>query len=109
MIRPESSNQQASKSYSLSVDWHTVCWWITEKYPIQLISSILNKKENDKKVIQIIVEWDLSLKEEFKSKLVKEQIIENYSFIKNFNYVSKPVPLITLIDNFVKSGTYNFI
>jgi len=51
----------------------------------------------------------LSLKEEFKSKLVKEQIIENYSFIKNFNYVSKPVPLITLIDNFVKSGTYNFI
>uniref|UniRef100_A0A915N7L5 ubiquitinyl hydrolase 1 n=1 Tax=Meloidogyne javanica TaxID=6303 RepID=A0A915N7L5_MELJA len=54
-------------------------------------------------VIQIIVEWDLSLKEEFKSQLVKEQIIENYSSIKNFNYVSKPVPLITLIDNFVKS------
>jgi len=40
---------------------------------------------------------------------VKEQIIENYSSIKIFNYASKPVPLITLIDNFVKSGIYNFI
>nr|CAD2172723.1 unnamed protein product [Meloidogyne enterolobii] len=69
----------------------------------EYVNNILNEKENNKKVIQIIVEWDLSLKEEFKSKLVKEQIIENYSFIKNFNYVSKPVPLITLIDNFVKS------
>uniref|UniRef100_A0A915N091 ubiquitinyl hydrolase 1 n=1 Tax=Meloidogyne javanica TaxID=6303 RepID=A0A915N091_MELJA len=69
----------------------------------EYVNNILNEKENNKKVIQIIVEWDLALKEEFKSKLVKEQIIENYSTIKNFNYVSKPVPLITLIDNFVKS------
>ncbi|CAK5086666.1 unnamed protein product [Meloidogyne enterolobii] len=71
----------------------------------EYVNSILNEKENVKKVLQIIVEWDLSLKEEFETKSMKEQIIENYSLLNYFNYESKPVKLRDMIyDDFNEFG-----
>jgi len=41
-------------------------------------------------------------------KSIKEQINENYSLENKFNNISKqtPVPLITMLNNFAKSGNF---
>nr|CAD2191291.1 unnamed protein product [Meloidogyne enterolobii] len=76
----------------------------------ECVDRVLNEKENTKKVIQLIVEWDLSLKTNFESNSMKEQINENYSLQDNFNNNSKqtPVPLIQLLDNFTKPEPIQF-
>jgi len=48
----------------------------------------------------------LTLKKDFESKSKKEHICDDYSLQNKFNDNSRPVPLITLLDNFVKSGIF---
>uniref|UniRef100_A0A915M4G5 ubiquitinyl hydrolase 1 n=1 Tax=Meloidogyne javanica TaxID=6303 RepID=A0A915M4G5_MELJA len=69
------------------------------------VYNILNAKENNKKVIHINVEWNLSSKRVFEKIPMREQINENYKLLNNFNDNSKqtPVSLITMLDNFAKS------
>uniref|UniRef100_A0A915LVX9 ubiquitinyl hydrolase 1 n=1 Tax=Meloidogyne javanica TaxID=6303 RepID=A0A915LVX9_MELJA len=65
-------------------------------------------KENTKNAIFINVEWDLSLRKDFESKYMKEQICDDYSLQNKFNDNSRAIPLITLLDNFVKSEPIQF-
>nr|CAD2176178.1 unnamed protein product [Meloidogyne enterolobii] len=71
------------------------------------VDKVFNDKENNKKVIQIIVEWDLYLKNEFQNK--KEQIKDDNSLLNKFNNSKEnSVPLFAMLDNFVKSEPIQF-
>uniref|UniRef100_A0A915M203 ubiquitinyl hydrolase 1 n=1 Tax=Meloidogyne javanica TaxID=6303 RepID=A0A915M203_MELJA len=73
------------------------------------LDKILNEKENNKKVIQIIVDWDLSLKEDFEKNSVKEEIKDDDSLQNKFiESKQTPVSLISMLDKFVKPEPIQF-
>ncbi|CAK5084097.1 unnamed protein product [Meloidogyne enterolobii] len=70
------------------------------------VERILNDVDNPKKVLRIIIEWDLSLKQRFLSYVVPEPILNDYSFyrkVESSDYDSKQstISLTNLLDQFV--------
>uniref|UniRef100_A0A1I8B2Y3 Ubiquitin carboxyl-terminal hydrolase n=1 Tax=Meloidogyne hapla TaxID=6305 RepID=A0A1I8B2Y3_MELHA len=71
----------------------------------KFVTKAIYEKENDKRVIQIIAEWDLSVKKDFENYSMKEKIEDNHSLLNKFNDAkqAQPISLITMLDNFVKT------
>ncbi|CAK5030042.1 unnamed protein product [Meloidogyne enterolobii] len=70
------------------------------------VERILNDIDNPKKVLRIVIEWDLSLKQRFLSYVVPEPILNDYSFyrkVESSDYDSKQstISLTNLLDQFV--------
>ncbi|CAK5074979.1 unnamed protein product [Meloidogyne enterolobii] len=70
------------------------------------VERILNDVDNPKKVLRIIIEWDLSLKQRFLSYVAPEPILNDYSFyrkVESSDYDSKQstISLTNLLDQFV--------
>jgi len=70
---------------------------------------ILNDIDNPKKVLRVVIEWDLSLKQRFLSYVVPEPILNDYSFyrkVESSDYDSKQstISLTNLLDQFVGCG-----
>uniref|UniRef100_A0A915MQY5 ubiquitinyl hydrolase 1 n=1 Tax=Meloidogyne javanica TaxID=6303 RepID=A0A915MQY5_MELJA len=83
------------------------CYYFDTSMKKPLFNECVNK---GKKVIQIIVEWDLSLMQEFQNSSFKEQIYENYSLLNKFiESKETPISLLKMIDDFVKPGDFNYL
>uniref|UniRef100_A0A1I8BAJ8 Ubiquitin carboxyl-terminal hydrolase n=1 Tax=Meloidogyne hapla TaxID=6305 RepID=A0A1I8BAJ8_MELHA len=70
------------------------------------VERILNDINNPKRILRIIIEWDLSLKHQFLSNVAPEPILNDYTFFrKGADYDSKqfPISLKNLIDGFVET------
>uniref|UniRef100_A0A914MRT7 ubiquitinyl hydrolase 1 n=1 Tax=Meloidogyne incognita TaxID=6306 RepID=A0A914MRT7_MELIC len=70
------------------------------------VERILNDIDNPKKVLRVVIEWDLSLKQRFLSYVVPEPILNDYSFyrkVESSDYDSKQstISLTNLLDQFV--------
>nr|CAD2169365.1 unnamed protein product [Meloidogyne enterolobii] len=70
------------------------------------VERILNDIDNPKKVLRVVIEWDLSLKQRFLSYVAPEPILNDYSFyrkVESSDYDSKQstISLTNLLDQFV--------
>uniref|UniRef100_A0A1I8BX90 Ubiquitin carboxyl-terminal hydrolase n=1 Tax=Meloidogyne hapla TaxID=6305 RepID=A0A1I8BX90_MELHA len=76
---------------------------LTKKPLFHAVERILNDINNPKKILRIIIEWDLSLKQQLLSNVAPEPILNNYTFTNQDASKQFPISLKILIDEFVES------